>query len=34
MVEVVKLVDPRLVVELEVDAIRGATMQDVATIEY
>jgi enamine deaminase RidA (YjgF/YER057c/UK114 family) len=34
MVQVVKLVDPRLVVELEVDAIRGATMQDVATIEY
>ncbi|MEN9846831.1 MAG: hypothetical protein RIS36_1978 [Pseudomonadota bacterium] len=34
MVQVVKLVDPRLVVELEVDAIRGVTMQDVATIEY
>ncbi len=34
MVQVVKLVDPRLVVELEVDAIRGATMQDTASIEY
>jgi enamine deaminase RidA (YjgF/YER057c/UK114 family) len=34
MVQVVKLVDPRLVVELEVDAIRGAVMQDVASIEY
>ncbi len=34
MVQVVKLVDPRLVVELEVDAIRGASMQDVATIDY
>lgn len=34
MVQVVKLVDPRLVVELEVDAIRGAMMQDTASIEY
>ncbi len=34
MVQVAKLVDPRLVVEVEVDALRGATMQDVATIEY
>jgi enamine deaminase RidA (YjgF/YER057c/UK114 family) len=34
MVQVVKLVDPRLVVELEMDAIRGASVQDVATIEY
>jgi len=34
MVQVVKLVDPRLVVELEVDAVRGATMQDIETIEY
>ena len=34
MVQVVKLVDPRLVVELEVDAIRGAVMEDSATIEY
>ena len=34
MVQVVKLVDPRLVVELEVDAIRGAEMQDIASIEY
>jgi hypothetical protein len=34
MVQVVKLVDPRLLVELEVDAIRGATIQDVATIDY
>ena len=34
MVQVVKLVDPRLVVELEVDAIRGAVMQDNASIEY
>ena len=34
MVQVVKLVDPRLVVELEVDAIRGAEMQDSASIEY
>lgn len=34
MVQVAKLVDPRLVVELEVDAIRGAVMQDAITIEY
>ena len=34
MVQVAKLVDPRLVVELELDAIRGATVQDVATVEY
>lgn len=34
MVQVSKLVDPRLVVELEVDAIRGASMQDTAAIEY
>jgi enamine deaminase RidA (YjgF/YER057c/UK114 family) len=34
MVQVVKLVDPRLVVELEVDAIRGAVMQDSTAIEY
>ena len=34
MVQVVKLVDPRLVVELEVDAIRGAVMHDTATIDY
>jgi len=34
MVQVVKLVDPRLVVELEVDAIKGCGIQDSATIEY
>lgn len=34
MVQVVKLVDPRLVVELEVDAIRGLEMQDTVSIEY
>jgi len=34
MVQVVKLVDPRLVVELEVDAVRGAQVQDTVSIEY
>jgi enamine deaminase RidA (YjgF/YER057c/UK114 family) len=34
MVQVTKLVDPRLVVELEVDAIRGATTSDTISIEY
>ena len=34
MVQVVKLVDPRLVIELEVDAVRGATSTERATIEY
>ncbi len=34
MVQVVKLVDPRLVVEMEVDAVRGATSNESVTIEY
>jgi enamine deaminase RidA (YjgF/YER057c/UK114 family) len=34
MVQVVKLVDPRLVVEVEADAIRGVTEVDSASVEY
>jgi enamine deaminase RidA (YjgF/YER057c/UK114 family) len=34
MVQVVKLVDPRLVVEIEVDAIRGASKLETVTVEY
>lgn len=34
MVQVAKLVDPRLVVELEVEAFRGATKSDNISIEY
>ena len=34
MVQVAKLVDPRLVVELEVDAVRGATTSESATVVY
>jgi enamine deaminase RidA (YjgF/YER057c/UK114 family) len=34
MVQVVKLVDPRLVVELEVDAIRGVASHEAVTIDY
>ena len=34
MVQVVKLVDPRLVVELEVDAIKGCSNQETISIEY
>lgn len=33
MVQVAKLVDPRLVVEIEVDAIRGIEMGESATVE-
>ena len=34
MVQVVKLVDPRLVVEIEVDAVRGASTAESFSIEY
>lgn len=34
MVQVVKLVDPRLVVELEVDAIKGVTEVESVSVEY
>ena len=34
MVQVAKLVDPRLVVELEVDALRGASASETISIEY
>jgi enamine deaminase RidA (YjgF/YER057c/UK114 family) len=34
MVQVAKLVDPRLVVELEVEAVRGASKIDSISIEY
>lgn len=34
MVQVVKLVDPRLVVELEVDAIKGCVQQETVSVEY
>lgn len=34
MVQVVKLVDPRLVVEIEIDAIRGVEQTESFSIEY
>ena len=34
MVQVVKLVDPRLVVEIEVEAIRGASEAESFSIDY
>lgn len=34
IVQVVKLVDPRLVVEIEVDAVRGASEAQSASIDY
>lgn len=34
MVQVAKLVDPRLVVEIEVEAVRGAVASETISIEY
>jgi enamine deaminase RidA (YjgF/YER057c/UK114 family) len=34
IVQVVKLVDPRLVVEIEVDAVRGASEAQSASVDY